>query len=98
VKPTELAKKNLLLGIEFDKYLIEHPALIEKIPQGAYVVLLPEYDPDLFKANMRLARKRIKEGESVVFVRVEKLAPPPKSRLIRPRIELAESASVGTNV
>jgi len=77
--------------MEFDKYLIEHPALIEKIPQGAYVVLLPEYDPELFKANMRLARKRIKEREKVVFVRVEKLAPPRKSRLIRPRLEIVES-------
>jgi hypothetical protein len=91
MKEKELVRKNLLLGVEFDKYLIEHPALIEKIPQGAYVVLLPEYDPELFRANMRLARKRIKEGEKVVFVRVEKLAPPPKSRLIRPRIEMAES-------
>jgi len=90
VKPREMARKNLVLGIEFDKYLIEHPNLIEKIPQGAYVVLLPEYDPDLFKANMRLARKRLKEGEKVVFVKVGKLAPPAKSRLIRPRIEVAE--------
>ena len=90
MKPREMARKNLVLGIEFDKYLIEHPNLIEKIPQGAYVVLLPKYDPDLFKANLRLARKRIKEGEKVVFVRIEKLAPPPKSRLIRPRIEMAE--------
>src|SRR5712692_3971412 len=91
VKPREMARKNLVLGIEFDKYLIEHPALIEKIPQGAYVVLLPEYDPELFKANMRLARKRIKEREKVVFVRVEKLAPPRKSRPIRPRLEIVES-------
>lgn len=90
MKAQEMVRKNLLLGMEFDKYLIEHPALIEKIPQGAYVVLLPEYDPGLFKANIRLARRRIKKGEKVVFVRVEKLAPPSKSRLIRPRIEMAE--------
>lgn len=90
-KEKAMIRKNLLLGMEFDKYLIEHPALIEKIPQGAYVVLLPEDDSDLFKANMRLARKRLKEGEKVVFVRVEKLAPPPKSRLIRPKIEVAEA-------
>lgn len=87
----EMVRKNILLGTEFDKYLIEHPALIGKIPQGAYVVLLPEGDPELCKANVRLARKRSREGEKVVFVRVEKLAPPAKSRLIRPRIEEAES-------
>ena len=87
-----MAHKNLLLGVEFDKYLVEHPDQAEKIPQGSYVILLPEYDPDLCKANMRLARKRLKEGEKVVFVRVEKLAPPPRSRLIKPRIEVAGSA------
>ena len=92
MKLKEMAHKNLLLGMEFDKYLIEHPDLIEKIPQGSHVVLLPAYDPELLEANMRLARKRIREGEKVVFVRVEKLAPPPKSRLIRLRIELAKSA------
>ncbi len=91
MQSNEMTRKNLFLGMEFDKYLIEHPALIEKIPQGAYVVLLPEYDPELFKANMRLARKRIKEREKVVFVRVEKLAPPRKSRPIRPRLEIVES-------
>ena len=87
-----MMKKNLLLGMEFDKYLIEHPSLIERIPQGAYVALLPEYDPELLKANMRLAHKRLKEGEKVVFVKIGKLAPPRKSRLIRPRLEMAESA------
>ena len=91
MREKEMVRKNLVLGMEFDKYLIEHPNLIEKIPQGAHVVLLPKYDPDLFKANLRLARKRLKEGEKVVFVKVGKLAPPAKSRLIRPRIEVAES-------
>ncbi len=89
LKEQELVRKNLVLGLEFDKYLIEHPALIEKIPQGADVVLLPEYDRELYEANMRLARKRAKEGEKVVFVRIKKLAPPAKSRLIRPRLEIA---------
>ena len=91
MKSKEMVRKNLLLGMEFDKYLIEHPDLIEKIPQGAHVVLLPEYDPELLEANKRLARKRLREGEKVVFVRVGKLAPPPRSRLIRPRIEVAEA-------
>ncbi len=91
MREKEMVRKNLVLGMEFDKYLIEHPNLIEKIPQGAHVVLLPEDDSDLYKANMRLARQRLKEGKKVVFVKVGKLAPPRKSRLIRPRIEVAEA-------
>lgn len=87
-----MVRKNLLLGMEFDKYLIEHPDFLEQIPKRAYVVLLPEYDPELLKANMRLAQKRLKEGEKVVFVKIGKLAPPRKSRLIHPRLEMIESA------
>lgn len=89
MKAKAMAHKNILLGMEFDKYLLEHPDLLDQVPQGAYVVLLPEYDNELLTANMRLARRRLKEGEKVIFVRVAKLAPPPKSRLIRPRIENA---------
>jgi len=85
------AYKNLALGVEFDKYMIDHPEIIDKIPDRSTMVFLPEYDRELYEANLKLARKRIAEGEKVVFVRIKKLAPP-KSRIIRPRIELAESA------
>ena len=87
----DLAYKNLALGVEFDKYMIDHPEIIDKIPDRSSTVFLLEYDRGLYEANLKLARKRIAEGEKVVFVRIKKLAPP-KSRIIRPRIELAESA------
>ena len=91
MKRKDLAYKNLALGVEFDKYMIDHPEIIDKIPDRSSMVFLPEYDRELYEANLKLARKRIAEGEKVVFVRIKKLAPP-KSRIIRPRIELAESA------
>ena len=71
--------------------MIDHPDIIDKIPDRSIMVFLPEYDRELYEANLKLARKRIAEGEKVVFVRIKKLAPA-KSRIIRPRIELAESA------
>jgi len=91
MKRKDLAYKNLALGVEFDKYMIDHPEIIDKIPDRSSTVFLPEYDRELYEANLKLARKRIAEGEKVVFVRIKKLAPA-KSRIIRPRIELAESA------
>lgn len=87
----DLAFRNLALGVEFDKYMIDHPEIIDKIPDKSSMVFLPEYDRELYQANLKLARKRIAEGEKIVFVRIKNLAPP-KSRIIRPRIELAESA------
>ena len=86
-----VAYKNLALGVEFDKYMIEHPEIIHKIPDKSTMVFLPEYDQELYKANLKLAHNRIAEGGKVVFVRIKKLASP-KSRIIRPRIEYAESA------
>ncbi len=41
---SELVKKNISLSVEFSKYIFEHPELEDKIPKGAQVVLLPEYD------------------------------------------------------
>lgn len=91
MRKKELTYKNLVLGIEFDKYLVDHPDILDKIPNKSTVVLLPEYDRELYTANLKLAKKSISNGEKVVFVRIKKLAPP-RSRIIRPRIELAESA------
>lgn len=88
----ELAYKNLALGVEFDKYMVEHPEIIDKIPNRSTVVLLPEYDLELYDANLKLAQKNMAKGEKIVFVRIKKLAPS-KSRIIRPRIEYAEPYS-----
>jgi hypothetical protein len=81
--------KNLVLGIEFDKYTVDHPEILEAIPDSSHVVFLPEYDRKLYKANAKLAQKRIASGEKIVFVRIKKLAPL-KSRIVRPRIEYSE--------
>jgi len=87
----DLAYKNLALGVEFDKCMVEHPEIIDEIPDDSHVVFLPEYDREPYKANIKLAKRRIASGERVVFVRIKKLAPP-KSRIVRPRIEHAEPA------
>lgn len=84
--------KNLLLGTEFDKYLIEHPHLIDNIPDGALMILLPQDDPDLCKENLQIAKAQLEEnGQSVVYVKIKKLAPASRSRIIGPKIEYAKA-------
>lgn len=80
--------KNLILGGEFDKYLIENPDFAEKIPDNALVVLLPQYDPELCEENLKIAKRRVEGIHPIIFIRIEKLAPPPKSRIITPQLEL----------
>ncbi|PWB48589.1 MAG: hypothetical protein C3F12_02185 [Candidatus Methylomirabilota bacterium] len=84
----ELFTKNLKLSTEFDLYLVEHPDMAEQIPENALVVLLPEEDQELCARNLALANARREPGQSVVYVKIEKVAPP-RSRLVKPRVEVA---------
>ena len=84
-----VAYKNIVLNTEFNKYLVEHPEVADKIPNNALVVILPDDDPALCRKNLSLARRHREKDQAVVQVRVKKLAPPPKSRLVQPRLKVA---------
>ena len=86
---TSFVYKNIVLNTEFNKYLVEHPEVADKIPNSALVVILPDDDPALCRKNLSLARRHRDKDQAVVHVRIKKLAPPPKSRLVQPRVKLA---------
>ncbi len=71
----EIFKKNLILSTEFDRYLLEHPELTEKIPLNSQIVLLPEDDAELSKINMEIAERQREEGQQVVYVHIGLIAP-----------------------
>lgn len=87
----ELFEKNLVLSTEFSRYLLENPNFAVRIPKDAVVVILPEYDNELAEENRKIAEAEKARGQSMVLVRVEKLAPPRKSRLVRPKLELVSA-------
>jgi Family of unknown function (DUF5647) len=89
VKRKSVAYKNIVLNTEFNKYLVEHPEVADKIPNDALVVILPDDDPVLSRRNLSLARRHREKDQPVVYVHVKKLAPPPKSRLVQPRLKVA---------
>ncbi len=84
----ELIKKNINLSIEFSKYIFEHPEFEDKIPKGAQVVLLPEYDEELSAYNLMIAEKQREEGQPVVYVKIEKLLAPRLSRVSKAELEI----------
>ena len=84
----ELIEKNINLSIEFSKYIFEHPKFEDKIPKGAQVVLLPEYDEELSAYNLMIAEKQREEGQPVVYVRLEKLLAPRLSRVSKAELEI----------
>jgi len=86
MRKEDLFKKNHLLGVEFDRYILEHPEVLEQIPDGAEVYFFPEEDPDLLEENLKIAEAQKPEGRRIVLVRIGKLSPP-RSRLQNVRLE-----------
>lgn len=84
----ELFEKNVVLSTEFSRYLLEHPEVAQGIPKDAIVVILPEYDQKLAEENLRIAEARREQNQPMVLVRVKRLAPARKSRLIKPLVEI----------
>jgi len=83
----EVFAKNLILGTEFDRYVLEHPEVAEKIPLNAQVVLLPEDDKELCLINMEISEKQREKGQQVVYVHIGTVAPS-ASRLTDVSLEL----------
>jgi hypothetical protein len=71
MKPQELFVKIQQLSTEFDLYLLDHPEVADKIPDGALVVFLPTYDKALAKNNRQLAARLQEKGQPVVYVKVK---------------------------
>lgn len=84
----ELFEKNLVLSTEFSRYVLEHPEVAKRLPKEAIVVILPDYDQELAEENLKIAKARREKNQPMVFVRVKRLAPARKSRLVRPKLEL----------
>jgi len=80
-----IVEKNITLSFEFERYILEHPDVLEQIPNGAEVVLLPKDDPELYRINLETAWKERQAGAPVVYIEIEALAPP-RSRLVNPHL------------
>jgi hypothetical protein len=87
MKKTNLVEKNLELSFEFTRYLLAHPEVEERISKGAQVVLLPDYDKELKRFNLRNSKQQREKGQPVVYVRIKGLAPDRPSRLVGTKIE-----------
>jgi hypothetical protein len=76
MRKEDLFKKNHILGKEFDRYLLEHPEVLEQIPEDAGIYFLPEEDPELSQENFRIAQTQKAKGKKILLVRIGKLSPP----------------------
>ena len=86
MRKEDLFKKNHIIGVEFDRYLLEHPEVLEEIPENAEIYFLPEDDPELSQENLKIAESQKAEGKKVLLVKIGRLSPP-RSRLQDVRLE-----------
>lgn len=70
-----LESRNSLLGMEFDRYLREHPEFTDKIPENAQVILLLEGDKDFNTWSMRVGKEQASKNQPLLYVTIKKLAP-----------------------
>jgi hypothetical protein len=58
-----LVERNIELGFDFTEFLLEHPKLLDAIPDEARVVLLPVDDPQACDQNLQLAEQAAANDE-----------------------------------
>ena len=78
----EIVRKNLDIHAEWIRYVSEHTEVLDQIPQGAQLVILPNNDPALAKENKRVIERLKAEGLPLVIVHLDLPKPP------RPQIEV----------
>ena len=76
---------NSVLGLEFDRYVLDHPDFAKNIPQDAIVVLQLKGEDAFNEWARNIAEFHREEGQPLLYVRISGLTPP-RSRLIRPVI------------
>ena len=86
-KEKELIERNIEISAEFSRYLFEHPELEEKLPVGAEVILLPDFDKQLKEYNLKLGKAIESEQGEVVYVAIKNMRPKLLSRIDEVRLE-----------
>ena len=75
-----------ILSSEFDKYLMEHPEVSQKIPKNALLVFQLEGSNEFNEWSKKLSRKYQEKEQPLLFVYIKGLKPS-LSRLIEPKLE-----------
>ncbi|MBT9160249.1 MAG: hypothetical protein DDT26_01524 [Dehalococcoidia bacterium] len=66
----EQFKRNNDLFKLFMEQTLSVPEFSEGIPEDSELIFLPEYDPELYRANLDLARQAQAEDKRVIHVKV----------------------------
>ncbi len=83
----EIVQKNLELHNEWMRYCFIHPEILDQIPKGAQIVILPDNTPELAEENKKIAEQLKRKGLPLVIIHLDMPKPP------SPRIEVVAAGS-----
>ncbi|MBU1367396.1 MAG: hypothetical protein KKB89_03940 [Candidatus Omnitrophica bacterium] len=86
VNNKDFEKLNQELGFEFNKYVLMHSEILDKIPPGAQVVFLLDNNPEFNVWSKRVNEKQREANQPFIFVHIEKLLNE-TCRVINPHVE-----------
>jgi len=66
----EIVERNVQLTGKIIKYILNHPKMLDVLPEKFELVLLPEDDPEVRILNLDLLDKYGSEGKPIVFARI----------------------------
>ncbi len=72
-EPTSSVERSIDEAFEIGRAIIADPSLLDDIPNGATLVLLPDDDPGRAAERKALGLAALERGESVYFKRVSHL-------------------------
>jgi uncharacterized protein DUF5647 len=81
-------EKNSILIKEFDRYVLEHPAFANKIPDNALVVMHLEEDDEFNNWAKETAQSVAEKDNPIVYVTITELKPV-RSRIEKLNLQLA---------
>ena len=71
----KMIEKNLDLLFEFEKYVLQHPEITEKIPRDAIVFMKLAGNQKFNQWSARWAKRQTKKGQPLISITVKKLSP-----------------------
>ena len=82
-------EKNVSLNTEFTQYVLEHPDILDQIPNGARLIFLPEDDLELCQINLEMAKAHPDGDRPTAYVRMKKVPQVKTVMVTVPEVEIA---------
>ena len=68
--PKDVVARNAALNGQLMRYLLQHPQVLESLPDQFELVILPDYDPEMRAYNLELLDTYTNQQTPVVFARM----------------------------